>query len=68
VVDFVRAYRANTLQVRYMHNITFYCEACARPRNSFFIALKRRDKSGPPLHAAQALQFCVFPKKRGVTP
>lgn len=48
-----------------MHTITFYREACARPRNSFLVALQRRDKSGPTEFTTQARHFCVLPKSLG---
>lgn len=48
-----------------MHNITFYREACARPRNSFVVALQSRDESGPTLHTEQALRPCVLPRRLG---
>lgn len=46
-----------------MHNITFYREACARPRNPFLVALKRRDESDPTQHTTQALRFRVLPNR-----
>ncbi len=50
-----------------MHTITFYREACARPRNSFLVAQKLRDESGPTQHTAQTLQVRVIPKRLGAT-